>query len=65
MDDLAALTAWVERGEAPQTLAATLPTADGRTVSRNLCAYPLVSRYDGHGGPADAAGFHCAPATRR
>ncbi|MFE3880091.1 tannase/feruloyl esterase family alpha/beta hydrolase [Kitasatospora sp. NPDC059146] len=63
-DDLAALTAWVEQGKAPQTLPATLNTADGRTVSRNLCAYPLVSRYSGHGDVADAAAFRCVPADR-
>ncbi|MFD5466972.1 DUF6351 family protein [Kitasatospora sp. NPDC127059] len=62
--DLTALTAWVEQGKAPQTLPATLNTADGRTVSRNLCAYPLVSRYTGHGDIADAASFRCAPANR-
>ncbi|MFF1798876.1 tannase/feruloyl esterase family alpha/beta hydrolase, partial [Kitasatospora sp. NPDC058263] len=63
--DLAALTAWVEHGEAPRTLPATLPTADGRTVTRDLCAYPLVPRYQGHGDTADAADFRCGPATRR
>ncbi|MFD9596463.1 DUF6351 family protein [Kitasatospora sp. NPDC059973] len=62
--DLAALIAWVEHGEAPRTLPATLPTADGRTVTRDLCAYPLVPRYQGHGDTADAADFRCGPATR-
>ncbi|WP_033216234.1 DUF6351 family protein [Kitasatospora phosalacinea] len=63
--DLAALTAWVERGRAPRTLAATLTTATGGTVDRNLCAYPLVSRYKGDGDPADAGSFRCAPADPR
>ncbi|MFC8448197.1 tannase/feruloyl esterase family alpha/beta hydrolase [Kitasatospora sp. NPDC057223] len=59
---LAALTAWVEHGKAPKTLAATLATASGQSVSRNLCAYPSVSRYKGDGDTADAASFRC---TRR
>ncbi|GAA2154854.1 tannase/feruloyl esterase family alpha/beta hydrolase [Kitasatospora kazusensis] len=64
-DDLAALAAWVEHGKAPQTLTATLTTATGRTVTRDLCRYPLVSRYSGHGDPAAAASFRCVPADRR
>ncbi|MFJ4188325.1 tannase/feruloyl esterase family alpha/beta hydrolase [Kitasatospora sp. NPDC089509] len=63
--DLAALTAWVEHGNAPQTLPVTLTTASGRTVGRDLCAYPMVSRYKGHGDVADASSFRCAPAARR
>lgn len=63
-DGLAALTAWVEQGKAPQTLPATLNTADGRTVRRDLCAYPLVSQYTGHGDLADAASFRCVPGNR-
>ncbi|MFF3595624.1 tannase/feruloyl esterase family alpha/beta hydrolase [Kitasatospora indigofera] len=60
---LAALTAWVEHGKAPKTLPATLTTASGRSVSRNLCAYPSVPRYQG-GDIADAASFRCGPADR-
>ncbi|MFJ8622124.1 tannase/feruloyl esterase family alpha/beta hydrolase [Kitasatospora sp. NPDC093550] len=63
-DDLAALTAWVERGKAPTTLPATLVDATGRSVKRDLCSYPEVSRYSGHGGPAAAAGFRCVPPSR-
>ncbi len=63
-NDLAALTAWVEHGKAPQTLTATLTTASGQKVTRSLCAYPLVSRYKGHGNVADASSFRCVPAAR-
>ncbi|GAA4836561.1 tannase/feruloyl esterase family alpha/beta hydrolase [Kitasatospora terrestris] len=59
VDDLAALTAWVERGKAPAVLHADLTTADGRTVTRDLCRYPTVPRYTGHGDPAAASGFRC------
>jgi feruloyl esterase len=64
VDDLAALTAWVEHGQAPTVLHATLPTAGGTSVARDLCRYPLVSRYTGHGDPAAASSFRCAPASR-
>ncbi|WP_172381193.1 tannase/feruloyl esterase family alpha/beta hydrolase [Streptomyces sp. MNP-20] len=58
-DDLGALRAWVEHGEAPAVLPATLVDAQGRSVTRDLCGYPRVSRYRGHGDPADATGFRC------
>ncbi|MFJ4675900.1 MULTISPECIES: tannase/feruloyl esterase family alpha/beta hydrolase [unclassified Kitasatospora] len=58
VDDLAALTAWVERGQAPDVLHATLTTADGRSVARDLCRYPMVSRYT-RGDPAAAGSFRC------
>ncbi|MGW4648169.1 DUF6351 family protein [Kitasatospora sp. NPDC004289] len=59
-DALGALTAWVEQGKAPKTLPAALATADGRTVNRELCPYPQLPRYRGHGDPAQASSFRCA-----
>ncbi|MDI2124709.1 tannase/feruloyl esterase family alpha/beta hydrolase [Yinghuangia seranimata] len=64
VDDLAALTAWVEQGKAPAVLHASLTTATGQTVVRDVCRYPMVSRYTGHGDPAAASSFRCAPASR-
>ncbi|MEV4010750.1 tannase/feruloyl esterase family alpha/beta hydrolase [Nonomuraea angiospora] len=61
-DALGALTAWVEQGKAPQTLKAAITDSSGKTVTRELCRYPLVSRYSGHGDPADAGSYDCAPA---
>ncbi|MEV4110028.1 hypothetical protein [Nonomuraea sp. NPDC049695] len=29
-------------------------------VTRELCRYPSVSRYTGHGDPADAGSYYCA-----
>ncbi|MGP3961954.1 tannase/feruloyl esterase family alpha/beta hydrolase [Nonomuraea sp. 3N208] len=58
-DDLAALIAWVEDGRPPATLSATLTTASGERVHRDLCRYPLVSRYAGQ-----TKGFRCVPAGR-
>ncbi|MFE2540206.1 tannase/feruloyl esterase family alpha/beta hydrolase [Actinacidiphila glaucinigra] len=58
-DGLAALTAWVEHGKAPKTLPATLVGASGKSVTRDLCSYPEVSRYKGHGDPDVASSFRC------
>lgn len=58
-DGLAALTAWVEHGKAPKTLPATLVNASGQSVTRDLCGYPEVSRYKGHGDPDLASSFRC------
>ncbi|MFF1719841.1 tannase/feruloyl esterase family alpha/beta hydrolase [Streptomyces sviceus] len=63
-DGLAALTAWVEHGKAPRTLPATLVNAEGQSVSRDLCRYPQVSRYKGHGDPAAASSFTCVSPPR-
>jgi hypothetical protein len=52
---LGALVDWVEHGRAPATLAAA--TADGK-ATRDLCAYPRVSRYTG-GDPASASSYRC------
>ncbi|UXY17907.1 tannase/feruloyl esterase family alpha/beta hydrolase [Streptomyces cynarae] len=63
-DGLAALTAWVEHGKAPKTLPATLINADGQTVTRDLCSYPSVSRYKGHGDTTAASSFRCVSPSR-
>ncbi|MGW0576786.1 tannase/feruloyl esterase family alpha/beta hydrolase [Streptomyces sp. NPDC002920] len=61
-DPLAAVVNWVEHGRAPATLPATLtdPDTQKTTVTRRLCAYPLVARYKGHGDTANARNYHCA-----
>lgn len=63
-DDLGALRAWVEQGKAPATLTATLTDSAGKQVTRDLCAYPKVSRYKGHGDPAAADSFRCVSPSR-
>ncbi|MFI2301162.1 tannase/feruloyl esterase family alpha/beta hydrolase [Actinacidiphila glaucinigra] len=63
-DGLAALTAWVEHGKAPKTLPATLVGASGQSVTRDLCGYPEVSRYKGHGDPDVASSFRCVLPSR-
>ncbi|MGH4030025.1 tannase/feruloyl esterase family alpha/beta hydrolase [Actinomycetota bacterium Odt1-20B] len=64
-DDLGALRTWVEHGRAPGVLPATLIGSEGRSVTRDLCAYPKVSRYKGHGDPAVADSFRCVLPDRR
>ncbi|MGW0853682.1 tannase/feruloyl esterase family alpha/beta hydrolase [Streptomyces sp. NPDC002690] len=63
-DDLGALRTWVEHGKAPETLPATLINADGQAVDRDLCSYPQVLRYRGHGDLADASSFRCVAPSR-
>jgi feruloyl esterase len=63
-DGLAALTNWVEHGKAPSTLPATLINADKQPVARDLCAYPEVSVYKGHGDTALASSFRCVVPSR-
>ena len=60
-DFLTPLMAWVEKGQAPNTVIAsgsnfkTAPT----TRSRPLCPYPQTLRYAGSGDIADAASYRC------
>lgn len=58
-DPLAALTNWVENGKAPDTLPAAVTDAAGRTVTRDLCRYPLISTYSGHGDRRAAGSYRC------
>ncbi|NAS27354.1 tannase/feruloyl esterase family alpha/beta hydrolase [Herbidospora sp. NEAU-GS84] len=61
-DDLGALVDWVEKGRAPATLAASVLGPDGKTVTRDICRYPMVARYTGHGDTASAANYRCVTA---
>jgi hypothetical protein len=62
VDDLGTLVAWVEKGQAPDTLAAAVTGTAGVKVTRNVCRYPMVARYRGHGDPASAANYRCVQA---
>jgi hypothetical protein len=55
-DPLKAVVDWVEHGKAPATLPAANPAG---TVTRDLCRYPKVSRYVGHGDPSAASSYRC------
>jgi Tannase and feruloyl esterase len=65
-DPLAAVVKWVEHGQAPRSILGTVtdPATSVVTLSRPLCAYPLVARYNGHGSTSQARNFTCAPAFR-
>jgi feruloyl esterase len=54
-----AVQQWVETGEAPETLPATLQLTGGRTRTRPLCPHPKVAVYKGSGSTDDASNFAC------
>jgi feruloyl esterase len=71
-DMLTPLVAWVEKGQAPDTVTAAargsgnaggvnadLPANWSASRTRPLCAYPKVARYKGSGSVDDAANFSC------
>jgi feruloyl esterase len=61
-DAFTPLVEWVEKGIAPQAIAAAR-VVDGKTVrTRPLCPYPQVAKYKGSGNVDDAASFSCAAA---
>ncbi len=56
------LEAWVEQGQAPESVIAVQPGLFGGppTASRPLCPWPKVAQYSGSGSTADAANFTCS-----
>jgi feruloyl esterase len=62
-DLLAALTQWVEKGVAPNSVIATKYNNDsaqlGIASQRPLCVYPQIPEYKGSGDPNVAASFSC------
>ena len=56
-DMLSAITNWVEKGTAPESVVATGKAFPGR--SRPLCVYPSHAQYSGQGDPNDAKNFVC------
>src|SRR5690606_33683856 len=59
-DLLAALMAWVERGQAPARIVARRADVTGATDrTRPLCPFPQQARYLGRGDAGDAANFAC------
>ena len=71
-DMLTPLVAWVEQGQAPDSVTASargtgnaagvnadLPTSWSATRTRPLCAYPKVARYKGSGSIESADSFSC------
>ncbi len=62
IDLIAAIEAWVEENQAPQSLAALKFDGDGEvTMARPVCAYPMRQQHDGEGDPASSESFVCEP----
>ena len=61
-DALQAMVDWVEKGVAPDAIAAraTATNAYFPNRTRPLCAYPKFAKYKGTGSIEDAANFSCA-----
>jgi feruloyl esterase len=61
-DLLSALERWVEKGVAPERFIGTgnVGGDPAKTLTRPLCPYPQVARYNGSGDPNHAASFTCA-----
>ncbi|KAL1613194.1 hypothetical protein SLS60_001426 [Paraconiothyrium brasiliense] len=58
-DPLETLRDWVEKGEAPDTLAAETRNEAGELVTRNLCRYPRTPKYLGTGDVNKASSWGC------
>jgi feruloyl esterase len=59
-DAFTALVEWVEKGVAPNQIAASQRRGGQVVRSRPLCPYPQVAKYNGTGNPDDAQSFVCA-----
>lgn len=60
IDTLDAVVRWVEQGKAPTRLAGQRTDVAGNVVlTRPVCQYPLVARYEGHGATTEAENFVC------
>jgi hypothetical protein len=65
IDTLAAIDGWAATGKAPERLIASRPPGQP-PMSRPLCPFPAVARYDGKGPQGEASSFACAvPAAGR
>lgn len=58
-DFLGAVEAWVEDGEAPHRITASRVRAGELEMTRPLCPWPEVARWNGEGDPDDADNYSC------
>lgn len=63
-DYLGALMDWVESGKAPDRLVAARVVGGETEMTRPLCPYPELAKYDGAGDPNIADSFACASPPR-
>jgi hypothetical protein len=63
-DIFSALVNWVEKDAAPNSIVATKFTKDNPAnpvaMTRPLCPYPQIAKYDGKGNSAEATSFVCS-----
>jgi pimeloyl-ACP methyl ester carboxylesterase len=61
-DSLQTMVDWVEKGIAPETIAARAKPTNAYfpNRTRSLCAYPKFAKYKGTGSLEDAANFSCS-----
>lgn len=65
IDTLAVIDQWASGGAAPERLLASRPATPSRpALSRTLCPFPLVARYDGKGPADQAESFACVASGR-
>jgi hypothetical protein len=58
-DPMTAIINWVEKDQAPTSIAASRVVDNQVMRTRPLCPYPQVARYTGQGSMDDAANFRC------
>jgi feruloyl esterase len=60
-DEMGAMEAWVEQGQAPDQLLATKLSPEGEVeIRRPICVYPAKATYAGRGNPRREGSFSCA-----
>ncbi|PVH83855.1 tannase and feruloyl esterase [Cadophora sp. DSE1049] len=64
VDPLGDLVRWVEQGEAPDTILGRTKVTDGTAGTRNICRYPLITKYKGVGDPKSPDSWHCVEEPR-
>jgi feruloyl esterase len=55
---------WVEKGDAPETIIVTKyvnDTPPAVQMTRPLCVFPKIAKYNGSGSTSIAANFTCVP----
>jgi len=57
-DMLSVIDQWVETGEAPDSIIAS-GSSNQKPVTRPICSYPQIARYNGSGNADNAASFEC------
>jgi feruloyl esterase len=58
-DPMTAIINWVEKDQAPASIAASRVVNNQVVRTRPLCPYPQVARYKGQGSIDEAANFQC------